>query len=230
MEYGVVICSFNKIAYLRRVVEALCKIEGWKELILSDDHSDDGTLEWAMGSKKFTKIVMQPAHQEYCLNTVRNQGVAASRSSHVVILDADCIPQPNYFNGHNNMFERHGDCLSVGFTDSYNERGENILSEDHRKSYLAGKESNLMSGNVAYGGNIAFPVALWEKVGRFDQGYNGCWGFEDLDFAFRAWKLGFKIVGHRDALARHCLHPIRKDNLPFNRNRSLFEKKNGISL
>lgn len=227
MEYSVVICSYNKVRHLKTVVESLRAIGGWKELILSDDHSGDGTLEWA-ACGVFTKMVLQPEHKDFCLNTVRNQGVAAARCSHVVLLDADCVPQPGYFEAHNKVFEMFGDCLSVGVTDCHDENGEAGISKDHRRGWLSGGGPVEISWHGAYGGNIAFPVALWKKVGKFDEAYNGCWGFEDLDFSFRANKLGYRCFMHEGALARHCRHPARHDNAPVNRNSRLFQVKNGF--
>lgn len=227
MDYSVVICSFNKINSLKLVVDALKRIGGWKELILSDDHSDDGTLEWS-GGGVFSKVVVQPEHKDFRLNTVRNHGVAAARSSHVVLLDADCIPQPGYFEGHNKVFEKHGRCLSVGLTDCYDEAGAGQVGRDHRWNWLAEKDIAEVTWHGAYGGNLAFPVELWKETGRFNTEYDGCWGFEDLDFSFRASKLGFKCYIHRSSLARHCRHMARADNSPSNRNSRLFHSKHGF--
>jgi glycosyltransferase involved in cell wall biosynthesis len=228
MDYSVVICSHNKIKSLKLVVETLARIGGWKEIILSDDCSSDGTREWAASSGVFSRTVLQPTRREYSLNTVRNHGIAAATCGHVVLLDADCIPQPGYFGGHDQVFTKYVGCLSVGFTDMCDETGNAVVSEDHRKAWLGGGRDVELQWNSAYGGNLAFPLELWKRLGGFDQSFDGCWGFEDLDFSYRATRVGRKCYAHADTLARHCSHPIRHDNRPVNRNSRLFRDKHGI--
>jgi GT2 family glycosyltransferase len=43
---------------------------------------------------------------------------------------------------------------------------------------------------LMHGGNIAFPKDAADDVGGFDAAYDGEWGYEDIDFAFRALTWG----------------------------------------
>jgi len=73
-DYSVVICSYNRLPYLQRTVQALKKTNHEFEVILSDDHSNDGTIEWAEKSNFFDNIYVKPNREEYCLCTIPKQG------------------------------------------------------------------------------------------------------------------------------------------------------------
>jgi glycosyltransferase involved in cell wall biosynthesis len=235
MDYSVIICSFNKLRYLKLVVDALKAAVGGgrREFILSDDGSDDGTLDWSVKRGFFDKVVVHGGGS-YRLNSLRNSGVRLASCEHVVILDADCVPQPSYFSGHDAIYAHNvavaagGEVISVGFTDYYDEDGKAMIHEDLRKKGLKGGDTCPIRWNDAFGGNISFPKSVWEKIGGFDEDYNGCWGFDDLDYAYRAGKKDVKIVAHRESLVRHYRHPVRKDNNLKNRNNRLFCDKHGF--
>ena len=208
IQYSVVVCSCNKLPYLKVVAQEIRKQLPDGELILSDDFSTDGTLEWAEGSGIFNSIVSQESDNGYCLSTIRNKGIDASTRDHIVLLDADCLPRDEYFAGHSSTFEVFPDCISVGVTHQYDKAGQNMLLEDHRVAMLEGAKTKDISWRDSFGGNIAFQKEAWNLVDRFDEDFNGAWGYEDLDFALRASKRGILLKLSRDAVVRHLQHPV----------------------
>ena len=209
MNYSVVICSYNKLESLKIVVSGLQKIDGFEnhEYILSDDFSTDGTLEWAKESDFFTKVLEMECDGPYRLNTIRNRGITAASNGIVVLLDADCMPEEKYFEGHNQVFEKNQQCISVGFTHFYDREGVKLQIRDHRFPWLNGKEECKMGWMAAYGGNIAIPKKIWAQVGQFDEDFNGAWGLEDAEFAYRIHLVGADIIAHRLSSVRHLQHP-----------------------
>lgn len=234
MNYGIIICSYNKLSYLRKTMDALSKISSGIEIILSDDGSTDGTVEWANSNNLFNKIVSTEKNEGYRLCTVRNNGVKAVSSyvDTIIMLDADCMPEESYITGHNISYSISTDILSVGITDNYDEDGERLLGLDHRKSWLNGKDVEDVNWMSAYGGNISFPIKAWSDVGGFDEGYNGAWGLEDADFAYMCSKKGYKSVLSGKAVARHMRHPpTGTDDMKAGRgpNTKYFKDKHGFS-
>ena len=209
MNYSVVVCSFNKLEYLKRVVAGIRNIENFKEheYILSDDLSTDGTLEWVAESGFFDQVLVMEEEGNYRLNTVRNRGMRAASNKFVVILDADCVPVPRYFEGHNHIFEQDQRRLSVGFTNFVDKEGDKVLNMDHRLPWLKGGDECKIGWVSAYGGNIAIPKNIWAEVGEFDENFNGAWGLEDAEFAYRAHLVGARIMMHRLAVVHHLQHP-----------------------
>jgi glycosyltransferase involved in cell wall biosynthesis len=235
VKYSVVVCSYNKLPYLKRTVESLLAIGGGHEYILSDDGSNDGTVEWASSSGFFTKIVSTGVNDGYRLCTVRNNGVMASSGdvTHVVLLDADCKPESTYFTGHDLVYsECQPESISVGITDNYDEEGIKLIAGDHRSPWLHGKPYCNLHWLSAYGGNISFPMSVFKKVGGFDEKYNGAWGLEDADFVYMCAKQGSQIYLSSGARVRHMKHPptgtpeMKSGRGP---NTSKFKEKHGFS-
>lgn len=208
MIYSVVICSYNKLPYIKLVVGSLASIGGDHQYILSDDGSTDGTVEWAGESGFFSDIVAKERNEGYGLCAVRNSGIRLATNEHVVLLDADCMPEKEYFDGHDEIFGEFPNSLSVGFTNFYDETGNNLLWPDHRSCWLSGQRSITMKWMDAYGGNISFPRRIWDEVGGFDESYDGAWGLEDADFAYMAVKKGAEIHASAKSRVRHLRHPV----------------------
>jgi len=229
--YTVIICSYNKLEHLKITSKRIQDIRPENEIILSDDCSSDNTIEWAKQSKIFSKIYKKEKREPYCLCSIRNEGIKMSTNSHVVFLDADCYIHENYFIGHDEIFNINQNYISVGFTDHFNSDGNKIILEDTRKSYLNGKYFCEISYHDAFGGNIAFPKEVFNKIGLFDESFNGFWGYEDLDMAYRSIKSGFKLFMHIFTLVKHLEHPISRDfecsNI-YGRNYNYFKNKHSL--
>ena len=206
--YSVIICSYNKLESLKKVVASLSEIDRDNEYILSDDYSTDGTIEWAKESGFFDQIIEMKEDKGYCLNTVRNNGIRAAKNQIAVLLDADCVPEPDYFNGHDIVFDKTLRCISVGFTNFFNTDGTKLLKNNHRLKWLGTNKQFDIKWNAVYGGNIAIPRNIWAEVGQFDERFNGAWGLDDAEFAYRATTLDIPMVIHNLSLVRHLQHPV----------------------
>jgi len=215
-------------------VDALSGMGRQDEYVLSDDGSTDGTPEWAAESCFFSKIVSTGENTGYRLCTVRNNGISALSSDvdTVILLDADCRPEPSYFEGHDTVYSSFGNVISVGITDNYTKDASSLISSDHRRPWLKGKDSIKISWMSAYGGNMSFPLAVWKNIGGFDEEYNGAWGLEDADFAYSCHKNGvFSILGAK-SVVRHMQHPpTGTAEMRFGKgpNTEYFKKKHGFS-
>jgi len=233
MNYSVVICSYNKLEYLKLVTSALQAIGGDHQYILADDCSNDGTVEWANSINFFDKVYSEPEDNGYCLCTIRNRGIERADFDHVVLLDADCMPEETYFNGHNSVFADNKEALSAGFTHFYDSVGKKIINPDHRRKWVPhGKSCVPMGWMSTYGGNMAFTKSVWKTVGGFDERYNGAWGLEDADFAYSCHKKGFGIFAHVESVVRHLKHPVSgTKEMRFGRgpNTKKFKDKHGFS-
>jgi glycosyltransferase involved in cell wall biosynthesis len=210
MRYSVVICSYNKLEYLKLVMAALGRTGVECEVILSDDGSDDGTVEWARESDLFDVVLESERSTEYRLCSVRNKGISQATGDYIILLDADCAPDADFFNGHEEVFALDPKGMSVGYTRLYDKTGTKIIREDHRRNWAkkSGKKVCSIRWMDAYGGNVAFPKSLWERVGGFDERYNGAWGLEDADFAYMIHKIGIGIRASLRTVVRHLEHPV----------------------
>lgn len=230
-KYSVVVCSFNKINSVKMVADKIKSLRPDCELILSDDFSTDGTIEWAKESGLFDKIHIQDSSGNYRLNTVRNCGINLASNKYVIILDGDCVPEDSFFYAYDTVFSQYPDSVAIGITEKYDSEGKELRSFDPRWIFHTCEKIVETNWENFYGGNVAFPKHLWEND-KFDESYNGFWGFEDLDFSVRLYKKNVKFYLSFLSSVRHLEHPVSKnaEEAAFkeNRNRSYFEKKHGI--
>ena len=228
--FSIVVVNYNKINYLPKVAERIQKAALGAELILVDDCSNDGSFEWGFDSRIFSKVYRKPVREEYCLCTMRNIGIGMATRDYAVVLDADCLPDEVYFTNLLKAMDNNKDqkTIFVGFTDYYCDKGESFLLEDPRKAYLAKNDSCPIEYRDAFGGNICFPIQAWKDVGGFDESFNGFWGYEDLDFAYRCAKVGYQFLCTRGVQVRHLQHPTRakieQSDLKGRNFRLMFEK------
>jgi len=232
-KYSVVVCSFNKLPYLKKVSERLKLLRPENELILTDDFSTDGTIEWAENSGIFSKIHVEKEPGSYRLNTIRNCGISLASNEYVVLLDADCLPDNSYFNGYDEVFNLFPQSAAIGITEKYDSSGERIIHTDPRWVIYEGNKILKCGWEHFYGGNVAFPKKAWETY-KFDESYNGSWGFEDLDFGAGLNKNGICFYFSFLSSVRHLEHPICKQSVEANsgkcRNQEMLEKKYKIKF
>jgi len=231
--YSVVVSSYNRLEYLKVTVPKIKSERHENEIILVDDCSDDGTIEWAEVSGLFNKIFTKKVREPYCLCTIRNAGISLASNDYIIFLDSDCLPADGYFDGHDYIFNMCDCCVSVGLTDYYSKNGSKLIFEDTRKGYFTGKEFCQMKWENSFGGNIAFPKIVFDKIGTFDESFNGNWGFEDLDLSYRATKYGFKLFAHISSVVKHLQHSVSSQfqcRELKGVNRNLLLKKHGDIL
>jgi len=234
LPYSVVICSYNKLESLMIVLDRIRENERCLEIILVDDKSTDETMDWARDSNFFKHIYQRGQSGQYRLNGNRNIGISLAKHEHIVLLDADCAPEKKYFEGHDRVFWHHPGVISVGMTDRYNSNGKFLQQKDpRRKDFKDGKPLVGINWSKAYGGNVCFTKALWNKIGGFDEGFDGAWGFEDLDFSKRAANIKILCKSHKFSTTRHLHHKVSelaKKGGSNGRNSNLFHKKHGIKF
>ncbi len=230
MKFSVVIITYNKLKSLPKVLEAI-NSPYVGELILCDDSSDDGTFEFAQESKRFTKLWRKEKHDKYALNTLRNKGVENCGFDNIVILDGDCVPSVSLFEGHCHVLSSDDLVISIGFTHHFDGAGEKIQRADNRIQMLKDKDMGPLPWCECFGGNIAFSKKVYNIVGAFDENFNGYWGFDDIDFGYRAIKSGVKLIAHKKTIAKHLAHPhncVEHANCHGRNYRLLIEKHGKI--
>jgi glycosyltransferase involved in cell wall biosynthesis len=184
------------------------------EVILVDNNSFDENIDEAYRayvSRLDLTLLRQPRlpHPK-ATSRARNLGLAIGRGEWVVNLDADCVPMPGYMARLAEFIEsRRGENPLVAglrrFVDLSAHTEEDILAGrveydslplvaspsnyfrtiDRRLPQIEHLERSEQPWAYFHSCNIAYRRDEALSAGGFDECYDGCWGYEDIDFAHR---------------------------------------------
>lgn len=184
------------------------------EVILVDNNSFDEDIDGAYRAyvnRLDLSLMRQPRlpHPK-ATSRARNLGLAISRGEWVVNLDADCVPMPGYMARLASFLEeaRQENPLVAGlrrFVDLSIHTEEDILAGrveydslpqvaspsnyfrtlDRRLPHIERLECSEHPWAYFHSCNIAYRRGEALAAGGFDECYDGCWGYEDIDFAHR---------------------------------------------
>ena len=113
MRVSVVIPAFNATSFLSETLDSLAnQVRKPDEVIVVDDGSIDGTAALAERHPIVTQVIVRP-NGGIC--AARNDGIEASDSDLVFLLDADDLWHPTYLERMIAMMEKHPEALA-GFT------------------------------------------------------------------------------------------------------------------
>jgi N-acetylglucosaminyl-diphospho-decaprenol L-rhamnosyltransferase len=225
MKISIVIPVFNQFNYTKLCLDSLRKFtDSSVEIIVINNASSDETAGYLSNSMGLT-VINNPSNIG-CAGAW-NQGVNASGSEWVVILNNDVILSPEWLEGLLSAAEMEGfDIVSPAIREGI----YNYWIEDYSKEFVR-KMADVTRPGTASG--ICFMVnrKVFETAGLFDEKFR-IGQFEDKDFFVRASSAGFKLgitgrsfIHHFGSVTQNFL---RKDSAigPYEaENREYFRRK-----
>lgn len=210
--FSIVIPTYNRLQILQKCLRALEAqnirdnhlIEKY-EVVLVDDGSTDGTLEWLKENQDEFIHVRYFEQNHAGPAAARNLGVKQALGDTIIFIDSDLVVLPNFLQAHANALRQSKEKLGGDRFFSYgavintcnfdNPTDEPYKITDFSAAFFA-------TGNVAIGKH-------WlETAGLFDTDFQ-LYGWEDLELGVRLKKLGLKLIKCPEAVGYHW-HP------PFN--------------
>jgi glycosyltransferase involved in cell wall biosynthesis len=188
------------------------------EVIVVDDGSDDGTLEWLKESETkypFKLTVISRKHAGYRLASLNNMGAQKANTSRILFTNADvlhCYESVKYH------AELDGSTVGAGMVKGI-ARDDSmikfIMSRGLDKLPLAGRSNegflNLDPAKDqagVWGGNLSVPSVPFYDIGGYDESYAG-WGGEDADMVGRLVEKGAGVEWLTDSTGFHMKHAFR---------------------
>jgi GT2 family glycosyltransferase len=211
---SVVISTLGNYETLRRVLDGYSRQDaddGSFEVVVAMDAADPepDAVERAIANRTFKVRRITGATPGLSAN--RNAGWRAAAAPLVLFTDNDTIPAPRLVSEHLREHRAHADD-EVGVLGHVRWAPELEVSTFMRwlDTGIQFNYANLEEGEVPWGAfagaNSSVKRAFIERVGDFDQEHFP-YGYEDTDWAYRASKLGFRMVYTRQALVDH-LRPM----------------------
>jgi GT2 family glycosyltransferase len=212
---SVVIPTFNRLGDLRTVVSAvfrqIAELPDRCETVVVDDGSDDGTGPWldANAADLGLTVIHQsnrgPAR-------ARNRGVDAASGEIVLFLGDDTEPQPGWLREHleaHRLLSASGDVAVLGYTGFPDDLGSPFLrwinEYGAQFGYSLIERPTDVPFNFFYTSNISLRRSLLHQLGGFREDFPAA-AWEDIEFAFRATRLGLTL---RYLPRARCVHHHR---------------------
>ncbi|MES1022584.1 glycosyltransferase family 2 protein [Gloeocapsa sp. BRSZ] len=217
MFFSVVIPTYNRQPILAKCLKALERqnlaadsaIEGY-EVVLVDDGSTDGTLEWLQDNAAEFPHVRSLLQNHQGPAAARNLGVEHAQGDTIIFIDSDLVVTENFL-------QAHADGL---------QQGQKIYGSDRVFTYglvintcnfadPTAEPYKITDFSAAYfaTGNVAIARHWLEKAGLFDTRFQ-LYGWEDLELGVRLKQLGLKLIKCPAAVGYHWHPPFNLKQIP----------------
>ena len=217
MFFSIVIPTYNRKLILEKCLRVLESqklasnriIENY-EIVVVDDGSTDGTLDWLATQKAEFPHVVTHSQDHQGPAAARNLGVECARGDTIIFIDSDLVVTENFL-------QAHCDRLLQGQREYQSDRVftygwvintcnfENPTSEPYK----------ITDFSAAYfaTGNVAIAKKWLLQAGLFDTRFQ-LYGWEDLELGIRLKKLNLKLLKCPEAVGYHWHPPFSLKQIP----------------
>jgi glycosyltransferase involved in cell wall biosynthesis len=225
--FSVVIPTYNRIPILAKCLLALENQQFGNtvrdyEVIVVDDGSTDGTLEWLAANADELPHVRSIAQSHQGPAAARNLGVEDAKGDTIIFIDSDLVVTQDFL-------QAHADALLQGYkdTDAVFTYGSviNTCNFDNPTS----EPYKITDFSAAYfaTGNVAIARHWLIQAGLFDTRFQ-LYGWEDLELGVRLKKLGLKLIKCPAAVGYHWHPPFNLDQIPGMIDREIQRGRMGV--
>ena len=213
MNVSIVIPTYNRKPILIKCLHALenqilNNLIDYYEIIVVDDGSSDGTVNWIKENQiNLPHVVLyEQEHGGPALG--RNLGVIKSKGDIVIFIDSDLVVVDKFLIHHVSKLEKYWlkknkKCFTYGSV---------INTSNFENPQL--EDSKITDISFAYfaTGNVAISRDLLMDVGLFDTSFS-LYGWEDLELGERLKQIGTKLVKCPEARGFHWHPPFRCEQI-----------------
>ena len=214
MFFSVVIPTYNRRLILEKCLSVLenqsLKDEHRYEIVLVDDGSTDGTVDWLQAHasrfphlRLFCQLHQGPA-------AARNLGVSQAMGDVIVFIDSDLVVTENFLQAHATSLVQGQQLLGNNCLFTYGRVINTCNFEDP-----TAEPYKLTDFSAAYfaTGNVAIARTWLDKAGPFDTRFQ-LYGWEDLELGARLKQLGLKLIKAPAAVGYHWHPPFSLAQIP----------------
>lgn len=198
MTTSAVIPNWRGKKLLRKNLPVVLKV-GFDEVVIVDDASPDNSIKFLEENFPQVKIVRHDKNKGFVKSV--NDGVNATGGDVVFLLNLDVTPQENIIKP---VLKHFQDNKVFGV--SLHEEGYGWSMPDFRDGFIGhkpGKETKKPHRTFwISGGSGAFRKSFWEILGGMDTMFSPFY-WEDLDLAYRALRMGYKLIWEPEAKVLH---------------------------
>ncbi|MBN1073450.1 glycosyltransferase [Clostridium botulinum] len=208
--YSIIILTYNQLEYTKVCIDSIKKYNGNEncEIIIIDNHSTDGTVEW-IKNQKGIKYILNEDNKGFPVGC--NQGIELSKKDNdIFLLNNDTVIMPNsIFNLRMGLYsdENIGATGSISNSVSYYQQ----ISQQYEdfNGYMNFALSNNITNNKAYDPRVklvGFAMLIkrnvLDQVGLLDERFTPG-NYEDDDLSLRIIVEGYKLLLCKDSYIHH---------------------------
>ncbi|QEK12494.1 methyltransferase domain-containing protein [Crassaminicella thermophila] len=239
MKTSIVILTYNQLYYTKLCIDSIRKYtdKDTYEIIVVDNHSTDGTVQWLKDQEDIQTIFNKEnlGFPKGC-----NQGIKVSQGDSILLLNNDVIVTPNWLSNLTTCLYSSNDIGAVGAVTNNCSYYQTInASYKNIEEMIAFAKKNNVSNKDAWeerlkliGFCMLIKKEVIEKVGLLDERFSPG-NFEDDDYSFRTRKAGYRLMLCKDVFIHHFGSTSWKENLNnftelLNKNKQIFQDKWGF--
>ncbi|BAY92849.1 MULTISPECIES: glycosyltransferase family 2 protein [unclassified Tolypothrix] len=215
--FSVVIPTYNRKLILEKCLRALevqdlgdsTPITGY-EVVLVDDGSTDGTLEWLAAYKEDFPHVRCFEQNHQGPAAARNLGVEKAQGDTIIFIDSDLVVLSNFLQAHAEALLQGQKRLG---SDRFFTYGAVINTANFEHPTSEPYKVTDFSAAFFATGNVAIPKHWLEKSGLFDTRFQ-LYGWEDLELGVRLKNLGLQLIKCPAAVGYHWHPAFRLEQIP----------------
>lgn len=199
MDVSIVIPNWNGVKKLKQNLPSVVKTRGVLEIVVVDDGSTDGSVEFI--KKEYPNIKLIEKKENSGFSSTVNLGVKNSEGAFIFLLNSDAAPSVNCVEMAMDHF-RENDIFSVGCNAggswSWALFKHGFFWHRQSKEKVAVVHQTLW----ASGGSGIFRKSIWEELGGFDELFDPFYE-EDVDLGYRATKRGYRNLYEPKSMVEH---------------------------
>ena len=223
---SVVIPSHNAAHLIAQQLDALAsQVDAPPfEVVIADNGSTDDLAGVVAGWSDRLQVRIVDASRGRGVSVARNVGIEHAGTDRIMICDADDVVAPGWVRAFHDALDEHPLASGPAETVSLSGPSAAWVPIDQRSS---GLYETWGGRSYGLGGNTAMRREVWERVGGYDETFPA--GAEEIDFAWRAWDLGYRFAYVPEALLHYRIRTDLKGVLrqQYNSGRgtaTLYEK------
>jgi GT2 family glycosyltransferase len=181
------------------------------EVIVIDNGSDDGTLEWLRTEYPHVRADVSAGPLSFARAV--NRGIGLARFSHVCLLNNDMLVEPEFFRALRRPFDEVPSLFcataQIKFREGVRreETGKAVMAQTSPEDFPVRCDEPAPGEDGTYvlygsGGCSLYDAAKLRALGCMDEAYGPAY-VEDLDLGYRAWQRGWPTVYAAGAVVEH---------------------------
>lgn len=203
---SVIIPTHNRVKMLKEALASVFQqdFEGKIEVIVVDDHSQDGTSE--IIAQDYPEIKLISNSENVGAYRARNQALAATQGDYIAFLDSDDIWESSYLKSQISALEGREKCFAISVIKIINTVDQSTrinYQKPELKRFISPIHQLLVSSSFIATSSVVFPRSVFEDIGFFDETFRvGA----DREFYLRCLIFGYQPIWTEQPLAIWRVH------------------------